>query len=155
MSLPLAIMPKTLAFSIYSIFCFLYNTYCARMWSKTRCHKHSCTTYCARMWSNTSCHKHLCFWRACPKHRYLQRFMPLCTAYCAHSAFLLRKTPAAPGNIPNLHKNYSVISDTRSCLMRGLCRPCQYFRHFMSLNAPCFAHSSLRGSRKRHKGGQT
>ena len=26
------------------------------------------TTYCARMWSKTHCHKHPCLWRACPNH---------------------------------------------------------------------------------------
>ena len=33
-----------------------------------------CTTYCARMWSNTRCHKHPCLRRPCPKHWYLQQF---------------------------------------------------------------------------------
>ena len=33
-----------------------------------------CTTYCARMWSKTRCHTHPCLWRPCPKHGYLQHF---------------------------------------------------------------------------------
>ena len=68
------IMPKTLIIILQHLCSALCTTHCARMWSKTRCHKHPCTAYCARMWSKTSCHKHLCFWRACPNHWYLQRF---------------------------------------------------------------------------------
>ena len=32
------------------------------------------TACCARMWSKTRCHKHPCLWRPCRKHWYLQRF---------------------------------------------------------------------------------
>ena len=81
-SMPLATMSKTLVFTAFSLLC---TTYRAKMWSKTRCHKHPClwrpcpkhciysvivfcTTYCARMWSKTRCHNHPCLWRPCPKH---------------------------------------------------------------------------------------
>ena len=57
-----------------------------------------------------------------PKTRVFTAFLPLCAAYCAHSAFLLRKTPAAPETYKT-HKNYFVIADTRSCLMRGFVGP--------------------------------
>ena len=40
MSLPLAIMPKTLVFTAFFALC---TTCCARTWSKTRCHKHPST----------------------------------------------------------------------------------------------------------------
>ena len=53
MLLPLATMPKTLEFTAFLL---LFATYCARMWSKTRCHWHPC------------------LWRPCPKHWYLQHF---------------------------------------------------------------------------------
>ena len=32
-----------------------------------------CTTYCARMWNKTRCHKHPCRGDPCPKRRYLPR----------------------------------------------------------------------------------
>ena len=61
-----------------------------------------CTTYCARMWSKTSCHKHLCFWRACPKHGYLQRFC-LCVHHTVHVVLsFCVKRPQQKKNIPNL-----------------------------------------------------
>ena len=40
MSLPLAIMPKTLVFTAFFAVC---TTCCTRMWSKTCCHKHPST----------------------------------------------------------------------------------------------------------------
>ena len=65
MSLPLAIMPKTLVFTAFLLFVQHTVQGCG-----ARHDKHPCTTYCARMWSRTSCHKHLCFWRASPKQRF-------------------------------------------------------------------------------------
>ena len=65
MSLPLAIMPKTLVFTAFLLFVQHTVQECG-----ARHDKHPCTTYCARMWSRTSCHKHLCFWRASPKQRF-------------------------------------------------------------------------------------
>ena len=61
-----------------------------------------------------------------PKTLVFTAFLPLCTANCAPSAFLLRKTPAAKETCQTL-KNYFVISDTRSCLMRVFVGPASTF----------------------------
>ena len=61
-----------------------------------------------------------------PKKLVFTAFLPLCTAYCARSAFLLRKTPAAKETYQTF-KNYFVISDTLNCLMRVFVGPASTF----------------------------
>ena len=56
----IASMPKTLVFTAFSSVC---TTYRARLWNKTRCHKHPCVL--------RPCPKH---WYLRPKHWYLQHF---------------------------------------------------------------------------------
>ena len=146
---------------IYSV--FLCTTYCARVWSNTRCHKRPCpkhrylqllrlcTTYCARVWSNTRCYKHPCLWRPCPKHQYLQRICLLVQHIVQVALSFVKKCVKRTHHKKHTKPSKTiVIFDTRSYLMR-FCRPCQYFRHFMRLN---FAHSTFRGSRQRRKGAQ-
>ena len=56
-----------------------------------------------------------------PKTLVFTALLPLCTAYCARSAILLHKTPAAKETYP------IAVSDTRSCLQRGFVGPASTF----------------------------
>ena len=132
---------------IYSIFCSLYNILRTEVEQDTLSQAFMYNILRKDVEQNKLSQASMLL-ASMPKTLAFTACLPLCTAYCARSAMLLRKMSAANETYQTF-KNYFVISDTRSC------RPCQCFRHFMSLNAPFFAHSTLRGSRKRRKGAQT